>query len=210
MGRNLRRVDAKTLHPREAFARDRLPRVRICDRTRGGARFPGVRLPCVPGAEIEIAMRGATHLAAGVSVGLAIARVQELAPLPALAVVGVASLASLVPDWLQISAPGIKILGLFGHRGFTHWLLSAGLAGLAISRLQPASWAGVPLALAALAGWSSHIALDAFNEPGVPALWPLPWRLKLGRVRTGGTADQALTVVLVGLAFWLVVGILPV
>lgn len=154
-------------------------------------------------------MRGATHLAAGVAAGLAVARVQELAPLQSLAVVGLASLASLAPDWLQINAPGLSIRGVFGHRGFTHWLLSAGLAGLAISRLQLASWAGVPLALAALAGWSSHILLDAFNAPGVPALWPLPWRLRLGQVKTGGTFDQVLTVGLVGVAFWLVVGMLP-
>lgn len=154
-------------------------------------------------------MRGGTHLAAGVAVGLGLARLQGLPPLPAVAVGAVAGLAALVPDWLQVSAPGLRLRGVFGHRGFTHWLLSAGLVGLAIGRLHPASSAGAPLALAALAGWSSHILLDAFNAPGVPAFWPLPWRLRLGQVKTGGTFDQVLTVGLVGVAFWLVVGMLP-
>jgi membrane-bound metal-dependent hydrolase YbcI (DUF457 family) len=62
----------------------------------------------------------------------------------------------------------------------------------AVSEIQPPSW-GLPVPPGAfvLGGWLSHIALDALSS-GVPALWPLPWRVTLARVRTGGGLDSAL------------------
>jgi membrane-bound metal-dependent hydrolase YbcI (DUF457 family) len=135
-------------------------------------------------------MKGSTHLVAGAAAGLAVARYAGISEPEAVALVtATAAVASLVPDWIQVNVPGMNrtIKGAFGHRGFSHWLLTAAAIYVAVGRVQPAA-SGIPLAAAA--GWLSHIILDALNKPGVPAFWPLPWRLRLAAVKTGGTGDQ--------------------
>ena len=129
-------------------------------------------------------MNGTTHLIVGAAVGLATARYLQLPPGATVAALAVAGGAALAPDWLQINVPGLgkTIRGVFGHRGLTHWLLTAAALYLSLRSLSQ------PMALAAACGWASHIILDAFNAPGVPAFWPL-WRLRLASFESGGWFD---------------------
>jgi membrane-bound metal-dependent hydrolase YbcI (DUF457 family) len=130
-------------------------------------------------------MTGATHAAAGVLAGALISADLR---------VGVAALAALIPDWLQVNIPGGNCLahGLFGHRGISHWLITAGLVAFVVGLISPG------LALYALVGWSSHILLDVFSG-GAPALWPLP-RIKLAHVKSGGWMDRFIGAALLVLA----------
>ena len=112
-------------------------------------------------------MQGKTHLTIGAAAGLATAVAAGADDWKVLAAsTALGGLAGLVPDWLQINIPGAKQLkGTFGHRGFSHWLWAALLAAYAAQQVwEPAAW---PV----LAGWGSHILLDALAN-GVPAFWP--------------------------------------
>jgi membrane-bound metal-dependent hydrolase YbcI (DUF457 family) len=144
-------------------------------------------------------MQGTTHLAAGALAGVVVAQQAGISDPAAVAlVVVVAGAGALVPDWVQVNIPGLNrtIKGLAGHRGFSHWVLTAAAGALAVSELQPQPWAWrltvPPVAPALLWGWLSHIALDALSGHGVPAFWPLPWRLHLASFRTGGRLDQCI------------------
>lgn len=129
-------------------------------------------------------MQGKTHLTIGAAAGLATAvatGADDWKVLTASAALG--GLAGLVPDWLQINIPGAseQLKGTFGHRGFSHWVWTALLAAYAAQQVwEPAVW---PV----LAGWGSHILLDALAS-GVPAFWPFG-RLTLGHIKTGGKLD---------------------
>jgi membrane-bound metal-dependent hydrolase YbcI (DUF457 family) len=128
-------------------------------------------------------MRGATHLAWGALVGLAIGAHHDLPTLALCA--GTGALASLAPDWLQINIPGAsqQIKGVFGHRGFSHWIWTAFAAGYGLYLVDVPP----PVVCAAVAGWCSHIVLDALAN-GVPALWPLK-RITLAHIKTGSSID---------------------
>jgi len=155
-------------------------------------------------------MQGGTHLVAGLAVGLGIARWQGISdPVDVSLIVTAASVSALAPDWLQVNVPGLNktIKGAFGHRGFSHWMLTVYAVWWAVGAFQPAASASVPLALSAAAGWLSHIVLDAFNSPGVPAFWPLPWRLKLAHIKSGGSVDQAVAWLCGAAVMWGVLGL---
>jgi len=130
-------------------------------------------------------MKGSTHLAAGLMSGvLAQAALGiEANTLGALWPVLATGVAALAPDWMQINVPGMNqiVKGLSGHRGFSHWLLTAMATWWLLRSLLP------NLALFVLAGWVSHILLDLFAG-GVPALFPLP-RITLANIKTGGKMD---------------------
>ncbi len=133
-------------------------------------------------------MMGKTHLAAGAAAGMAMARCAGLHDPAILALCTVAGgLAGLVPDWLQINLPGAgeQIKGLFGHRGFTHWLWSALAAGWLVYQVAPIA---VAVAGAVLAGWLSHLALDCLAD-GIPLLWPLG-RITVAHIKTGSWMDR--------------------
>jgi len=130
-------------------------------------------------------MRGTTHLVGGLLAGAMVGA--GLRGLPDLAGFGAAGLAALIPDWIQVNLPGGNRLvhGVFGHRGLSHWLITAGLVWWIVR------WFAPDLALYALAGWVSHIALDVISG-GAPALWPLPWRIELAHIKSGGALDMIL------------------
>jgi inner membrane protein len=140
-------------------------------------------------------MHGETHFVTGISVGLGVAiahGANDYATLTAAAAIG--GVAALIPDWLQINIPGLNksIKGATGHRGFSHWLLTAWLAAQAVYRATPlVTSAGLPpwTWLIVLAGWLSHIVLDMLAG-GVPAFWPFFGRVTLARVKTGGKEDK--------------------
>lgn len=144
-------------------------------------------------------MQGKTHLVIGAAAGLAAAVSTTGDDWRTLAVgAALGGLSGLVPDWLQVNLPGAskQIKGAFGHRGFSHWLWTALLATWGARLLwEPAGW---PV----LAGWLSHVLLDALSN-GVPMFWPLG-RLTLAHVKTGGKIDSLVggagLVVLVALA----------
>jgi inner membrane protein len=138
-------------------------------------------------------MQGSTHLAAGILTGAIVARVLRLDAIDTGIAAAVAGVAALVPDWIQINAPGLNktIRGAFGHRGFSHWVLTGWAAAwLAVQLCPPHYCSGFPLATVVGAGWMSHIVLDSLSSPGVPAFWPYPKRLKLGSFKTGGKLDD--------------------
>lgn len=135
-------------------------------------------------------MQGKTHLAAGITAGLVLARYQGHTDISALAVsASVAGIAALVPDWLQINIPNINksIKGFSGHRGFSHWLLTAWIAAQAVAVLFTHPAYNIPPVV--FVGWVSHIVLDMFSG-GVPVLWPLAGRVTLAHIKTGGKIDS--------------------
>lgn len=136
-------------------------------------------------------MHGATHAITGMAAGLGAATLAgEHNPIRLGLSVVIGGLAGLAPDWLQINVPGAskQIKGMFGHRGFSHWLWTPLLISwlvVSTSALNPQNG----LILAFLAAWGSHILLDAFAD-GAPVFWPFG-RLTLGHVKTGGKLDKA-------------------
>jgi membrane-bound metal-dependent hydrolase YbcI (DUF457 family) len=132
-------------------------------------------------------MQGETHLVVGLATGLTVALATDARdPVQIVACAGVAGVAALIPDWVQINAPGVSksIKGITGHRGISHWVwIPLILSYLARSALNAPDW----LLIAFLCGWLSHIILDAFSN-GVPAFWP--WRLRLATIKTGGRTDK--------------------
>jgi len=130
-------------------------------------------------------MHGATHFVTGIASGLAVSSLAGLSePRDVAICAGLGGIAGLVPDWLQINVPGAsnQLKGTFGHRGFSHWVWTALIATYVIYPIIGS------IAYAGLAGWLSHIVLDALAS-GVPAFWPFG-QLRLARVKTGGKTDK--------------------
>jgi len=122
-------------------------------------------------------VKGSTHLAGGLLAGALIGTNPV-----GLAVSG---LASLAPDWIQINIPGANqvVKGATGHRGLSHWGITAGLVWMIVSLAGQDH-----LAAFATAGWLSHILLDTVSG-GTPAFWPVARRVTLARIKTGSTLD---------------------
>lgn len=150
-------------------------------------------------------MQGTTHLTAGFLAGALVAqRAGVIAADPGgLALgLGVAGLAGLLPDWFQVNMPGLKniLRSVSGHRGISHWLLSALLVAWCVAVLLPGLWWAY-----VLCGWLSHIGLDIVSG-GVPALWPITARIKLAHIKTGGKLDTLVGAACLALACIIVVG----
>lgn len=160
-------------------------------------------------------MTGRTHLLAGAAAGAALLSLRgagAVDPKGAVAALGAACLGALMPDidhpgslLNRGAGPAGAVPGLFlRHRGPTH-SLAAALAAWAV-----ASWLcaarGLPgaVALAALAGHLSHLALDALTPGGVPLLWPL-WgrRVGLPLVRVGSALEGLARLAIVAALTWL-------
>ena len=147
-------------------------------------------------------MRGKTHLAAGVAVGLLFAQHNTAAvtPYPVVddAVITLASAAmSLFPDLdIHTSKAGRKfpILSrltqlLFGHRKMLH----APLFYLTIAYLLYLRWPQFSLFIfSAFLGAASHLFLDALNPQGVPLIWPDNKRFRLAHIRSGSVTDRVI------------------
>ena len=93
--------------------------------------------------------------------------------------------------WLKIPAlaaagGGVGALAFVRHRGVTHSLLGAAIAGGFCFYLAP------EFLRAFLFGWLLHLASDALTPAGVPLLWPHRWRLAMGVVRSGALWDRLL------------------
>jgi membrane-bound metal-dependent hydrolase YbcI (DUF457 family) len=139
-------------------------------------------------------MRGMTHLAGGICAGIIVFRSWDASWQGAIAGIAVSGVAALVPDWINVAVPGLRIRGATGHRGFTHWLLMAALTSACVWMVRP------QLAPFWLAGYLSHLALDMLTERGVPALWPLPGQISLLPIHEDGPFDKWLGAALVVVA----------
>lgn len=145
-------------------------------------------------------MHGSTHAAWGAALGALVGGIYAKT-LPEIAMsTGIGALAGLVPDWLQINIPkaSTQVKGMFGHRGFSHWVwIPLMLADLLQANPQ---WVWVSM----LAGWGSHILLDVLAD-GAPAFWPFG-RLTIAHIKTGGQIDKffgGAALVLLGLNLWM-------
>ncbi len=144
-------------------------------------------------------MRGLTHLAGGICAAAVIARLADASWPTAIAGIAVSSVAALAPDWINVAVPGMRIRGATGHRGFTHWLLTAAITTLFVAMVRP------QLAQFWLIGYLSHLVLDMLTERGIPALWPMPWQISLLPIREGGLFDKWLGAALSVIAIVLLV-----
>lgn len=116
-------------------------------------------------------------------------------PLPLL---GMTLLGALLPDLdhpdsrlgRAFRVLSVPLSRLFGHRGFTHSLLAAGLLEFGLRQGVPQ----LPGALreALLIGYLSHIAADMLTPAGVPLLWPLRPRFRLPLLPSGSQWGEAL------------------
>lgn len=131
-------------------------------------------------------MRGSTHLAGGLLAGVVVG----LSP----AGIVLSGVAALYPDWFQVAVPGLRIKGATGHRGFSHWLITA----LVMTALVWLAWRD--MAPYVLMGYISHLALDMLTERGAPVLWPLPFQISLLPIHEGGAFDKWLGAALVVIA----------
>ena len=131
-------------------------------------------------------MRGVTHAWAGVFVGCALSAYWSVDPATAAFGGVVAIVASELPDMVSPIIPFIKVKTFEGHRAVTHWLLTAVATTYVVYTLRPGLWQYW------LAGYLSHLLLDAITFTGIYAFGPLPVVVRLGRCRNGGVVDQLL------------------
>lgn len=150
-------------------------------------------------------MRWQTHFAGGALAGAALGAALQGS---LLAAAGVGALAALVPD---VDTPGSKlgsavrpvsaaVNAVAGHRGPLHSLAAAAVFAFLVGQAWKAAGLGVlaPLAaaLVALAGFLSHLALDALNPQGVPLFWPFGKRVGVPVARTGSVLEWPLAAVM--------------
>lgn len=111
-------------------------------------------------------------------------------------------LGSLLPDIDEKSSllgRRVKILSLFTkHRGFFHSILFGVVAVLLLSLIVSHIhvWAFV-------AGFVSHLVLDALTPMGVKPFWPSDVKVK-GFVNVGGILEKVIFAVFVALFVWLI------
>jgi inner membrane protein len=161
-------------------------------------------------------MMGKTHLAGGVFTA-AVPFAFDTSPELGVLFAGGAVLGSLLPDidhadstiGRRLVVVSLPIQLLVGHRGATHSLLAAGVAGaaaaFAAAAFMQSLLGGLAVGLGLAAGYVSHPLLDAATPHGVRLLAPFSQRRFKGRTRTGGLADWATGGVLYALAAALLV-----
>lgn len=154
-----------------------------------------------------------THVMAGLSTLWLIEAGAATGVLPALSgeqialLAGATAFGSLLPDLdaaqskiKHLSVSGIKpfylpsqlIFTTLGHRTYLHSLY--GLAGISVIAAALSPFTNWLAALAMVAGYASHLALDACNPSGIPLLYPnrrkfylLP---KFLRIATGSPPEE--------------------
>jgi membrane-bound metal-dependent hydrolase YbcI (DUF457 family) len=149
-------------------------------------------------------MRGLTHLAGGLCAAAVIIHTSDATWSHAIAGIAVSSVAALVPDWINVAVPGLRIRGATGHRGFTHWLLTAAITTTIVAMVA------YPLAQFWMAGYLSHLVLDMLTERGIPifgplGFWPLPMNISLLPVHEGGLFDKWLGAALIVVAAMMII-----
>ncbi|MCL6595829.1 MAG: metal-dependent hydrolase [Firmicutes bacterium] len=93
--------------------------------------------------------------------------------------------------------------GVLWHRGPTHSLVAAGIAGIValVVLLAAARGLAATVALGVAVGYLSHLALDELNVSGERLLWPLSGReirLRWPSVRVGSLGEAAVLLLMLG------------
>jgi inner membrane protein len=137
-------------------------------------------------------MNGPTHAMGGLAVGCAVTFITHSSISHAGAGIAISYCAGLLPDWIAISFPFVR-LPLEGHRGFSHTLLFVVLTSWIIWQYSAVPW----LTLFWFAGLLSHLLLDVVTVEGVPLFWPIiPHRVSLGWTTNGHRFEFVARIVL--------------
>lgn len=149
-------------------------------------------------------MNGSTHLAGGLLAGAIVAKATGASGQNLAIGMAVAGLAGLVPDWVQINLPGANsvVRGVVGHRGISHWIITAFAVSLALYMVGYEN-----LAMYVLGGWLSHVALDLLSG-GMATFWPWPGRVTMAKIKTGGQHDRIVGACCLVLATTIIVGVI--
>lgn len=115
-----------------------------------------------------------------------------------LLLIAVAAAAAVIPDLDHVSSklgrrlpPLALILNfLFSHRGFLHSVFPPLLLYFIISRISPL------IAAAVLAGYISHLLLDATTTRGIRPFHPFPIRIR-GFIRTNSFVEKIVALLLI-------------
>lgn len=141
-----------------------------------------------------------THVLGGVTAGVLVASfTASTEPKAMLMSAGIAGFAALLPD---LDSPHSKLgrivlpaswatQKIIGHRGPLHSLLAAVIVALLAVTTIPFTHTMIWF-YAIIAGYVSHLLLDALNPQGVPFFWPLPIRVRIPIARTGGIIERLL------------------
>lgn len=148
---------------------------------------------------------GKTHFIGGVLAGVLLTQALDIN----IGYAAISGIGALFPDIDEPNSTiGRRIPGsflvkfLFGHRGFWHSLLAAALLYLIL--LGVASNA---IAVLFVAGYISHLLLDACTPSGVPFLYPIKRNYSLNLIKTGGIIEHAFLVVMLTALFFTTGGI---
>lgn len=142
-------------------------------------------------------MTGPSHIVFAMLGYVLATRVPDMAPLlgdPSVELGAVALIAGLLPDIDSEQSIAGQAAGPFGyiaqkitvHRGFTHsFVCLSMLAWLAYRFLS------LPVAMAAVIGYASHLLGDFLTPSGLQLFWPLDWRPRLPiGLLTGGPVED--------------------
>ena len=97
------------------------------------------------------------------------------------------------------AALAVRLVGPRSWRGALGPLVAGGAVGWSVATAVPA---GGWLAGAVVLGSLAHLLGDAITPEGVPLLWPLPGRVALPLLRSGGPGESVVTVVCSALIVW--------
>lgn len=144
-------------------------------------------------------MTGKTHFIGGILAGVLITQALDIS----IGYAAISGIGALFPDIDEPNSTiGRRIPGsflvkfLFGHRGFWHSLLAAALVYFLLLGI-----ASNTIAVLFVAGYISHLLLDAMTPSGVPFLYPIKHSYTLNLIRTGGISEYAFMVVLLTIVF---------
>ncbi len=150
-------------------------------------------------------MTGKTHFIGGILAGVLITQALDIN----IGYAVISGLGGLLPDIDEPNStigrriPGSFIVKfLFGHRGFWHSLLAAALVYLLILGVTSSTFA-----VLFVAGYISHLLLDACTPSGVPFLYPIKHNYSLNLIKTGGVIEYAFLVFLLAAVFFTTGGI---
>lgn len=112
-------------------------------------------------------------------------------------------------DTAKGGRPGRELPGgrILWHRGETHSIFAAALAGVLCGSGAALLWGGAPgatVAAGVFVGYLSHLALDLLNVSPISFLWPFsrrPIHLKRPRIRVGSLEEHGVFVLLL-LVLW--------
>ncbi len=142
-------------------------------------------------------MRGVTHLIAGLLLAVLFI---PYAPNQLLGVF-IILLGALIPDIDERSSilgRKIPFISFFTrHRTFFHSLFFAILCMIVLNVFLPRMYVWL-----FLAGYMSHLFLDAMTPMGVRPFWPSQVRIR-GFIRTGGILEKMLFILFTALFLWL-------